>query len=113
MMNPMRSTTIESDALLGTSAMTYAIVFDLDPTLLELNYPSASCANAYGDIRDVLVSLGFSWQQGAYFGTDQITAVTCVLAVQALSKEFPWFKASVRHIRMLRIEEMNDLMPAL
>jgi virulence-associated protein VapD len=30
-----------------------------------------------------------------------------------LTTSLPWFAASVRDIRMLRIEEMNDLMPAV
>ncbi len=43
----------------------------------------------------------------------QINAVTCVLAAQDLARTFPWFSKSVRDIRMLRIEELNDLMPAV
>lgn len=94
--------------------MTYAIAFDLDTDTLKQSYPNASWNNAYGDIRKILEPLGFSWQQGSvYFGGDQINAVRCVLAAQQLSATFPWFKASVRDIRMLRIEEMNDLLPAL
>ena len=94
--------------------MTYAIAFDLDTETLKQSYPNASWNNAYGDIRKVLEPLGFYWQQGSvYFGGDQINAVKCVLAAQQLSNTFAWFKASVRDIRMLRIEEMNDLLPAL
>lgn len=94
--------------------MTYAIAFDLDTETLKQSYPNPSWNNAYGDIRKVLEPLGFSWQQGSvYFGGDQINAVKCVLAAQQLSNTFAWFKASVRDIRMLRIEEMNDLLPAL
>lgn len=94
--------------------MTYAIAFDLDTETLKQAYPNPSYTNAYGDIRKTLEPLGFSWQQGSvYFGNGNINAVTCVLAAQQLSKAYPWFKASVRDIRMLRIEEMNDLAPAL
>ena len=39
--------------------------------------------------------------------------VTCVLAAMDLARSLPWFAASVRDIRMLRIEEFNDLMPAV
>ena len=42
-----------------------------------------------------------------------MTAVKCVLAAQTLSKEYDWFKPSVSDIRMLRIDELNDLAPAL
>lgn len=92
----------------------YAIAFDLDTAALQASYPVPSFQNAYGDIKKLLMSRGFVWQQGSvYFGNETITAVQCVLAAQALSSSLPWFKASVRDIRMLRIEELNDLTPAL
>jgi virulence-associated protein VapD len=70
--------------------------------------------NAYLEIRRVLQRHGFAWQQGSvYFGGPDITAVTCVLAAMDLAHSLPWFAASVRDIRMLRIEELNDLMPAV
>lgn len=94
--------------------MSYAIAFDLDTETLKQTYPTPSHNNAYADIRKVLEPLGFNWQQGSvYFGGEKINAVTCVMAAQTLSREYSWFKASVRDIRMLRIEEMNDLKPAL
>lgn len=92
----------------------YAIVFDLDTATLEQTYPNASWRNAYQDIRRVLEDRGFEWQQGStYFGGENITAVDCVLAAQALKRQYNWFQPSVRDIRMLRIEENNDLGPAL
>ena len=92
----------------------YAIAFDLDTETLKQTYPNASWNNAYGDIRKTLEPIGFTWQQGSvYFGNAEINAVKCVLAAQALSNSYSWFKASVRDIRMLRIEEMNDLSPAI
>ena len=92
----------------------YAIAFDLDTEQLQNLYPSPSYKNAYGDIRRILEPLGFSWQQGSvYFGGDEMNAVKCVLAAQALSNAYPWFKGCVRDIRMLRVEELNDLSPAL
>jgi virulence-associated protein VapD len=36
-----------------------------------------------------------------------------VLATQDLTRRFPWFRSSVRDMRMLRIEENNDLGPAI
>jgi virulence-associated protein VapD len=94
--------------------MSYAITFDLDTETLKQAYPNDYWNNAYGDIRKTLESLGFTWQQGSvYFGNDKINAVKCVLAAQQLSQKYAWFKASVRDIRMLRIEEMNDLSSAL
>lgn len=92
----------------------YAIVFDLDTQVLQSTYRNASWNNAYVDVRRVLEQRGFEWQQGStYFGNERVTAVDCVLVVQELKREYDWFGPSVRDIRMLRIEENNDLSPAL
>ncbi|HWE39871.1 MAG TPA: hypothetical protein VG406_25195 [Isosphaeraceae bacterium] len=91
----------------------YAIRFDMDIDSLRLNYGDPS-NGASAEIRRVLQRHGFNWQQGSvYFGGEGINAVTCVLATIDLSRNLPWFAVSVRDIRMLRIEEFNDLMPAV
>jgi virulence-associated protein VapD len=91
----------------------YAIAFDMDIESLRQNYGDPY-NNAYLEIRKVLERHGFTWQQGSvYFGGERINAVTCVLAAMELSRSLPWFATSVRDIRMLRIEELNDLMPAV
>lgn len=92
----------------------YAIAFDMDTDTLSRSYPNASWNNAYQDIRRVLEQHGFTRQQGSvYFGGTQVNAVTCVLAVIDCARNLSWFASSVRDIRMLRIEEFNDLMPAV
>jgi virulence-associated protein VapD len=92
----------------------YAVVFDLDTQTLETTYGDPNWRNAYRDVRRALGEHGFDWQPGStYFGNDNVDAVTCVLAVQDLTARFSWFAPSVRDIRMLRIEENNDLMPAI
>jgi virulence-associated protein VapD len=93
----------------------YAITFDLDTESLRDTYPNDSFKNAYTDIRKLLVDeYGFEWQQGSvYFGGKTVDAVACVLAVQDLAARYDWFTPSVRDIRMLRIEENNNLMPAV
>lgn len=92
----------------------YAIAFDLDTQVLKDTYHADSYNNAYADIRKHLLSRGFEWQQGSvYFGGPAVDAVRCVLVVQELKANFSWFEPSVRDIRMLRIEENNDLMPAI
>src|SRR3982751_308837 len=91
----------------------YAIAFDMDIEQLRANYGDPY-NNAYLEIRKLLQKHGFTWQQGSlYFGGADISSVTCVLAAQDLAKSLPWFAASVRDIRMLRIEEINDLLPAV
>lgn len=93
----------------------YAIVFDLDQDMLGKTYHAPSYTNAYGDIKKTLEAHGFNRQQGSvYFGdVSKVDAVTCVLAVMDLAKQNPWFAPSVSDIRMLRIEDNNDLMPAV
>jgi virulence-associated protein VapD len=92
----------------------YAICFDLDTETLRAQHHNASRQNAYDDIRRVLERHGFSRQQGiVYFGDESVDPVKCVLAVQDLSRQLPWFRGSVANIRMLRIEENNDLGPAM
>lgn len=91
----------------------YATAIDMDIEALRVNFGDPY-NNAYLEIRRVLQRHGFSWHQGSvYFGGEVVTAVTCVLAAQDLARSLPWFAASVRDIRMLRIEELNDLMPAV
>jgi virulence-associated protein VapD len=92
----------------------YAISFDLDIEILKTAYGD-SYDNAYSEIKKFLLEKGFNWQQGSvYFGDEKkINAVTCVLAAAELASAHPWFAAAVRDIRMLRIEENNDLKPAV
>ena len=93
----------------------YAIAFDLKVSDLETYYPGNSYQNAYEEVGKFLQAKGFTRQQeSVYFGDiDKIDAVKCVMAVNALSQQLPWFKQCVTDIRMLRIEDNNDLTPAL
>jgi virulence-associated protein VapD len=82
---------------------------------LRLHYSASSPNNAYAEVRSILEQEGFAWRQGSvYFGDPaRVDPVACVLTTQRLANELPWFSACVRDIRMLRIEENNDLGPAL
>ncbi|MEA1956551.1 MAG: virulence factor [Campylobacterota bacterium] len=92
----------------------YAVTFDIDTNCLGEQYHNESSTNAYGDIRKFMEANNFNWQQGSvYFGNETINAVNCVMVIQKLAKAYPWFTACVKDVRMLRIEENNDLLPAL
>jgi virulence-associated protein VapD len=39
--------------------------------------------------------------------------VTCVLAIMEVTRTYAWFAPSIRDVRMLRIEEQNNLMDAV
>ena len=92
----------------------YAITFDLDTNCLDKQYPQKNYNNAYNDVKNFLISQGFTWTQGSvYFGDDSITAVHCVNTIQKLVIKFNWFGYCAKDVRMLRIEENNDLMPSI
>ena len=92
----------------------YAVVFDLDTTLLAQLYHGNSSNNAFAEIRKYLTSRGFEWKQGStYFGDQTVDAVRCVRVVQRLAVKYDWFTPCVKDVRMLRIEENNDLKQAL
>ena len=98
----------------GFSNAMYAVSFDLDTKALQDVYAKGGWQNAYADIARFLRTRGFDRQQGSvYFGDDSVDVVRCQNAVQELTFEYAWFAPSVRDIRMLRIEDNNDLMPAI
>jgi virulence-associated protein VapD len=108
--NPVRTSLPPSFKREGT---VYAIAFDMDVEQLRIHYGDPD-NNAYLEIRRVLEGHQFQWQQGSvYFGGPAVTAATVMVAVIDLTSRLPWFAASVRDIRMLRIEELNDLMPVV
>lgn len=91
----------------------YAIAFDMDIEQLRVHYGDPY-NNAYLEIRRVLERHNFTWQQGSmYFGASSVTAAAVMVAVIDLTTQLPWFAAAVRDVRMLRIEELNDLMPVV
>ena len=92
----------------------YAVLFDLDTNCLTEHYEGNTYHNAYKLVKDFMLENDFIWKQGSvYFGTDKIDAVTCVLTIQRLAKKHSWFATCVKDVRMLRIEENNDLMQAI
>jgi len=91
----------------------YAVIIDIDILELQEVY-GILYTDAQLKIQNILSTYGFKSQQGnVYFGDSSVNAVTCVLAIQELGKRYSWFTSSIRDVRMLRIEESNDLMPAL
>jgi virulence-associated protein VapD len=92
----------------------YAITFDFDTELLEQPYHNEPWRNTYTDARRFVENNGFENKQGSvYFALDEIDETDCIAVVQDLADELDWFTPSLRNIRMLRIEENNDLMTIL
>jgi virulence-associated protein VapD len=93
----------------------YAVTFDIDTNCIKSQFEDINIQNdIYGKIRRFMTENGFEWKQGSvYFGNETINAVTCVTTVQKLAKAIPALSVCVKDIRMLKIEEYNDLLPAI
>jgi virulence-associated protein VapD len=91
----------------------YAIAFDIDTQVAE-RVMGNTWKSCYGAIERSLLAHGFIRQQGSlFFGDDTSNAVSCIKAVQDLDDKYAWFARIVKDLRMLRIDEDNDLLPAL
>lgn len=98
---------------LGSKSI-YAIWIELDWHGLLANYGLDS-KDALTAIKEHLVHHGFAGNNGSnfFFGGPNVSPVQCVLAVQSMCASLAWFKNSAFGIKMLRIEETNDLRPAM
>lgn len=87
----------------------YAITYSLDHAALQM-HPHASPEA----VEQLLEAYGLSRHaSGLYLGSSSVTALDCILAVQSIGRELPWFRACVKDLRMLRVTDNDDLMPAL
>lgn len=85
----------------------YAIAYDL-------NKESALKNDAWRKIARVLESYGFHRQQGTvFYGTERTSASTCFAAVMDLNDKYPWFWEVVKDMRMLKIDEEDDLLAVI
>ena len=110
---PMRIPKVNTHRRQQRTKRVYAIAFDLDTTRAE-QVCGAGWRNCYAQIGAVLAEYGFGRQQGSvYFGDESSDAVRCVMAVQDLDRRYAWFGRVVSDLRMLRVDEDNDLLPAL
>ena len=92
----------------------YAIAFDLDTAMAERLCGSTWRGTCYAKIEAVFAEFGFSRVQGSvYFGDQESNPVSCIMAVEAADIRFAWFGKVVRDLRMLRVDEDNDMMPLI
>ena len=86
----------------------YAIAFDLKIDDLKRIY-GEPYNKAYDEIRQELESLGFEWTQGSVYinRSAKDTLTTVYKAINKLSS-ISWFKASVRDIRVFKVEDYSD-----
>ena len=100
----------------------YALTIDLDLEKISsflVGFTRKDLGRATSDmfreIADILSEEGFtpSMSIGLYYGGPEVTVVKCVLASMRVSKECSWFLDVVQDIRMMRVEESNDILPLL
>lgn len=95
----------------------YAIDVEWDDAAFEaLKDPTkpSSLEDANSIVESTLQRWGFTAKQGSlYLGDPHVDPVRCVLAIQHLTRTFSWFEPSIWTAVMLRIEDQNDLMPAI
>lgn len=111
---PMRAKRIPSATATRRARRVYAIAFDLDSAIAEKHCGPNWRGICYAKIASVFADFGFVRVQGSvYFGDENSDAVRCVMAVQEADRRFAWFASTVKDLRMLRVDEDNDLLPAL
>ncbi|MEO7786217.1 MAG: hypothetical protein ABIR77_00120 [Sphingomicrobium sp.] len=91
----------------------YAIAFDLD-TKIAAELVTGGYHYCYTQIKMVMAEHGFHRVQGSvYFGDEASSPVSCMLAVKAMDERFAWFGRAVKDLRMLRVDEDDDMLPLL
>ena len=91
-----------------------AIMVGINPARLQEMHRNSSSQNANSAIAKRLRDFGFEYRQGSvYFGDDSVGVVPFVLAVPSVVRDFDWFEPSITDIRMLKIENNNDLLPVV
>ena len=82
---------------------------DLDPDSLK-RYPNLGPALAYFEIYKFLQHYGFDWRIGPVFiGTQYRSPEDLSNCIRRLCIQFAWFGPSTRTLRLIRIEQLNDL----
>lgn len=87
----------------------YAIFFRLDPDSMQLHVGASS-----EPVAEMLEAKGFAKQApGFHLGGPTLNAVDAVLTVQAIARELDWFAATVKDLRLVRVESIDNLQLAL
>lgn len=96
---------------------TYAIIVDLEAYRLK-ELKDATKPQSLQEANSVIAATLHSWGfffclESLYLGESYVDAIRCILAIQNLTRTYTWFEPVVSVARMLRIEEQDDLMPAI
>lgn len=88
------------------------VAFDLDTENLKKYYPKKSWNYAYEDIKKIMKSEGFQWQQGSVYVSKADKNIKEVFnTVDKLCKEHPWINKCMRDCRVTSVGRQHDLTP--
>ena len=94
----------------------YAIAFDFDTKKLEKQF-GPSYTNKYKEIETFFNEHHFHWKQGSlYYGDldrSKVDMPKTFAMLTKLSRTFPWFKDCVRDVRILTIQDDDNLIDYL
>ncbi|WP_041200304.1 endoribonuclease VapD [Helicobacter pylori] len=87
----------------------HAISFDLDTNILKQVYKGSFHNNAYGEVRQILGTLGFQWIQGSVY-VNLSTENNLTQVYKAINKlsQIQWFTQAVKDIRAFKVEDWSD-----
>ena len=76
------------------------MIFDLDATLLEENYPEGEWHKGYSDIQQVMKNHRFKHIQGSVFlGEGGVQQAHATLALQDVAIRYAWFEKCVANVQ--------------
>lgn len=91
--------------------MEYRVSFDLDKEMTEKLYGDST--TAYAELKLDLCNHGFVFCDGMYVDDEDRDVVDVITSIQQVAKRHSWFNACVHNIKLLQVESVSDLVPAL
>ncbi len=93
----------------------YAIMFELDKVACNNNtHTKKELREAYLHVDAFLQRYGFEKKKkGLYFGTDDHTPPICCLVIRKLVEKMGWLFHCFKYINMIRITDVDDMMPVV
>ena len=95
--------------------MAVGLIIELDENILKEVYPKkeACMIHAYDDIKKALAPLSFTTVYNSLFISDKNDIVLSYGAVNDLLKNFNWFAESVKEIKLIIINSIDDMKPLM
>jgi virulence-associated protein VapD len=95
--------------------MAIGLIIELDENILKEVYPKkeACMIHAYDDIKKALAPLSFTTVYNSLFISDKDNIVISYGAVDDLVRNLSWFAESVKELRLIIIDSIEDMKPII